>query len=472
MLFELILNWFFRLFQRGTAGNFGMTNQMENNPVEALNIFEIMRWECRFVPPSKSWIPNRIMMKFRIPGLTSVLLVLISFITFAQEIPKDPAAISAGEALFNGNCKACHRVKVKLVGPALAGFDGRVPSVAWVLGWVRNSSKVIASGDDYAVKIYNEYNKSQMTSFTSYTDAQILSILAYVKAEAAKPDVAAAPAAGAGPATGEPSVPTAYLDAILIGMLLILILLVIILALIISALKKYLDQKELPEEEKEVVRAPFTVGTIMQSRGFIFLVCFVVAAVAFKSVIDGLYSIGVQQGYQPKQPIAFSHKLHAGTYEIDCKYCHTGVMKGKQANIPSPNICMNCHSQIKKGSPEIAKIYAAIGYDSVTASYTGKQKPIEWVRVHNLPDLAYFNHAQHVNVAGVECATCHGPIREMDVVKQYSLLTMGWCIDCHRKTDVNTRGNAYYDKLLELHNSKKPMKVEDIGGLECGKCHY
>lgn len=410
-------------------------------------------------------------MKFRILGLTSVLSVLLVSATFAQEIPKDPAAIAAGKALFDGNCKACHRVKQKLVGPALAGFESRVPSIPWVLGWVRNSSKVVASGDEYGVKIYNEYNKSQMLPF-NYTDAQILSILAYVKSEAEK--VEAPPVTpGVTTAGSEPSVPTAYLDAILIGMLLILILLVVILGLIISALKKYLDQKELPEEEKELVRAPFSLNTIIQSRGFIFLVCFVVATIAFKSVIDGLYSVGVQQGYQPKQPIAFSHKLHAGQYEIDCKYCHTGAMKGKQANIPSPNICMNCHSQIKKGSPEIAKIYAAIGYDSVTASYTGKQKPIEWVRIHNLPDLAYFNHAQHVNVAGVECETCHGPIKEMDVVRQYSLLTMGWCIDCHRKTDVNAKGNAYYDKLMELHkNSKAPMKVEDIGGLECGKCHY
>lgn len=193
-------------------------------------------------------------------------------------------------------------------------------------------------------------------------------------------------------------------------------------------------------------------------------------------MIDGLYSIGIQQNYQPKQPIAFSHKIHAGQYEIECRYCHTGALKGKQANIPSANICMNCHSQIREGTntgtTEISKIYAAIGFDPATSSYTGKQKPIEWVRIHNLPDLAYFNHAQHNNVGGIECQTCHGPIEEMDVVKQYSLLTMGWCIDCHRKTDVNTKGNEYYDKLLELHNSKKALKVEDIGGLECAKCHY
>ncbi len=410
------------------------------------------------------------MMKFRILGLISSLLVLICSATFAQEIPKDAAAISAGQALFNGNCKACHRVKQKLVGPALGGVEGRVPSIPWVFNWVRNSAKVIASGDEYAVKIYGEYNKSQMTAFSSYTDQQILSILAYIKSENEKTETPVTP----GKEVGQPQnagAPSAYLDVILAGIILILILLVVILGIIITALKKYLDQKDLTPEEKEVVHAPFTITSVAQSRGFIFIVAFIVAAIAFKSVIDGLYSIGIQQGYQPRQPIAFSHKLHAGTYEIDCKYCHTGVMKGKQANIPSPNICMNCHSQVKKGSPEIAKIYDAIGYDSVKAAYTGKQKPIQWVRIHNLPDLAYFNHAQHVNVGGIECQTCHGPIQEMDVVKQYSLLTMGWCIDCHRKTDVNSKGNAYYDKLLELHNNKT-FKVEEMGGLECGKCHY
>jgi mono/diheme cytochrome c family protein len=419
-------------------------------------------------------------MKKRLSDSVKFIALALFFLTFtinsfSQEIPTDPAVISAGEALFNGNCKSCHRVKQKLVGPALAGVETRVPGLDWIYSWVRNPAKMIASGDAYANKIYNEFNKSQMTAFTNYTDEQILSIVAYVKAEAEKPD---APAAGTTTAAGggEAGVPTAYMNVILVGMIVILVLLLIILGLIINALKKYLDQKELSVEDKELVHSPYTISTIVRSTGFAFLVVFVVSAVAFKTVIDGLYSIGIQQNYQPKQPIAFSHKIHAGQYEIECKYCHTGALKGKQANIPSPNICMNCHTQIRTGTNtgegEIAKIYAAIGYDVTTGSYTGKQKPIEWVRIHNLPDLAYFNHSQHVNVGGIECQTCHGPIQEMDVVKQHSLLTMGWCIDCHRKTDVNTKGNAYYDKLLELHNGKKAMKVEDIGGLECAKCHY
>ncbi len=438
-----------------------------------------MTSKCRFVHLRIKGGTLTHMMKRLFSGIftcvsTFLLCLLLSYSVQAQELPTDAAAITAGEALFNANCKTCHRVKTKLIGPALAGVETRVPSLGWIVNWVHNPAKVIGSGDDYANKIYAEYQKSQMTAFTSFKDEQILSIIAYVKAEAAKPDAAPVTAAAGGTGSGS-SEPSAYLDAILVGMIIILILLVVILILIVSALRKFLDTKELSEEDKEIVNSPITFSSVTRSPGFIFLVIFIVSTVTFKSVIDGLYSIGVQKNYQPKQPIAFSHKIHAGQYEIECKYCHTGAAKGKQANIPSTNICMNCHSQIKAGTNtgegEIAKIYAAVGFDPATSTYTGKTKPVEWVRIHNLPDLAYFNHSQHVNVAGVICQTCHGPIQEMDVVKQYNLLTMGWCIDCHRKTDVNTKGNAYYDKLVEIHN-KKSFKVEENGGLECAKCHY
>lgn len=404
------------------------------------------------------------------------LLTLLSFTVRAQEIPEDTASITEGQTLFNGNCKSCHKIHQESVGPALAGVEERAPSVDWLKSWIRNSAKVVASGDDYGVAIFEKYKKSQMTAFTNFSDAQILSILAYVKAETAKgPEVAAAPAAGGQPATGaESGVSSEYLNIILIGMIIILILLVIILGFLVSALKRFLDQRNLSEEDKEVVHSPITFATITSSRGFMFVVVFLVAALGFKAVINGLYSVGIQQGYAPKQPIAFSHKLHAGEYEIDCKYCHTGVMKGKSATIPSVNICMNCHRSVKTESPQIQKIWAAADWNAETLTFGPNQRPIEWVRIHNLPDLAYFNHAQHVNVGGVECQTCHGPIETMDVVRQYSLLTMGWCVDCHRKTDINTKGNAYYDNLVELHSKsgKGNMKVEDNGGLECAKCHY
>jgi len=412
-------------------------------------------------------------MNYRMPGLskmfTLALLISTIFFTQAQEISNDPVVVKQGEDLFNMNCKSCHKVKEKLVGPALAGVDARVPSIQWLKDWIRNSSKLIASGDEYANKIFNDYQKSQMTAFTSLKDDQIMAILAYVKFK--ETEVVATPGPTSPNSTdskNQGGMPSEYLNMILIGMVVILVLLLIVLGFVVTTLRKFLEQKELSEEDRELVNSPITFGSFTSSPGFIFLVTFIVAGVGFKTVVDGLYTIGVQQGYEPKQPIAFSHKIHAGQYEIDCKYCHTGTTKGKSANIPSPNICMNCHSQIKTGTntgeTEIAKIYSAVQ----------NNKPIEWVRIHNLPDLAYFNHSQHVVVGNIECQTCHGPVQEMDVVKQFSLLTMGWCIDCHRKTDVNTKGNEYYDKLVKLHDEKKngKMKVEDIGGLECSKCHY
>lgn len=433
-----------------------------------------MSSNSRFVPLVLETDTSLIMIKNYLHSTCKIFLfvftlISVSFSAYSQEIPKEPAAISAGKQIFDSNCKACHRVHQKLVGPALAGVYDRAPSIDWIKSFVKNSSAVIASGDAYAVNLFNEYNKTTMTSFSSFKDQDIMNVLAYIQDETIK---------GPGEQPGqkqkvvdgpkEEGVPATYLNVLLVGMIVILILLVVILAFLVSSLKRFLDQKALTEEEKEVVHSPITAGTIASSRGFIFVVAFLVGALGFKAVINGLYSVGIQQGYAPKQPIAFSHKIHAGQYEIDCKYCHVGVMKGKSATIPSVNICMNCHNQIKSGTTtgegEIAKIVRAYN----------ENRPIEWVRIHNLPDLAYFNHAQHVNVAGVECQTCHGPVQEMDVVRQHSLLTMGWCIDCHRKTDVNTKGNAYYDKLVELHNAKSKgnMKVENIGGLECSKCHY
>jgi hypothetical protein len=252
---------------------------------------------------------------------------------------------------------------------------------------------------------------------------------------------------------------------ILVALLLVMLLVLGVLLAIVSILSKAVSG-EVGTSEGSSLGDKLRNGLVAMSKNSAIrsaTVWFFVLMAA-KATLDGLYGVGIQQGYAPKQPISFSHKLHAGQYKIDCNYCHTGVNRGKSATIPSANICMNCHGVIKKESPEIQKIYTAIE----------ENKPIQWVRVHNLPDLAYFNHAQHVNVGGLQCQQCHGEIQTMEVVQQRSTLTMGWCIDCHRKTDVNTKENAYYDKLVELHAKKsdKPLKVADIGGLECSKCHY
>jgi len=400
--------------------------------------------------------------------LVSPFVILSSQQSFAQAdaIPTDAAIIAEGANLFKQNCKVCHNVDTKVIGPALANiYDRR--DLPWIYAFVKNSAKMIASGDEQAVAVYNENNKVAMTAFDFFSDDEILSIVAYIKDQTDNPPVQAA----SGPAGGtavQGDQPSPYLNVILIGTVLLLGLLLVVLYLIVSALSKFISQRDdISDEDKEFASQsnPFK---LFKNKAFLGIVVAIFTMAFAKGGIDSLYSIGVQQGYAPKQPIAYSHKVHAGDYKIDCNYCHTGVTKSKNANIPSPNICMNCHSSIttgtNTGTTEIDKIYAAIEND----------EPIEWVRVHNLPDLAYFSHAQHVAVGKLDCQTCHGPIEEMEVVRQYSNLTMGWCISCHRDTEINTRGNAYYDKLVELHEQEtnEPFTVEANGGIECAKCHY
>jgi mono/diheme cytochrome c family protein len=418
------------------------------------------------------------------PLLSFLFAFFFAFTVFAQgekaDVAKDgvteaPAAgggdaalASAGEALFKNNCASCHALDEVVVGPALRGVDKK-HSVAWLHSWIKNSSKMVQSGDKEAVKIFNEFQKQQMPSF-AMSDEEINSILAYVKTAPAASTVSdQTPAAAGGETLAEASGAGdvgKYIDLLLIILVVVLIVMVITLVIIASVLGNYLKKnRELSPEDQEVLDQKIDFGKILKSkvvRGLA-LAIFIVALLDI--TLDKVMGVGIQQHYQPKQPIAFSHKLHAGDHKIDCNYCHTSVYKSRNANIPSANICMNCHSQIKKESPEIKKIYAALE----------KNRPIEWVRIHNLPDLAYFNHSQHTKVGGVECQTCHGPIETMDVVYQYSPLTMGWCINCHRETPLNTQGNAYYDNLVKLHDSSnagKPFTVVSNGGAECSKCHY
>jgi cytochrome c2 len=411
---------------------------------------------------------------FRVPQRLTGFIVLFFLFLGTQSFAVNPdvsdseEAISAGRSIFNANCKSCHKLDQKYTGPALRGVTDR-RSIDWAKRFIRNSQALIGSGDPQAVAIYKEFNNLAMPSHEFLSDDDVLNLLSYIEyGEKAEAVVADGATATEGAATGG-GIPSEYLTIILAVLVVILLLILVVLGLIISVLSKYLKNQPLDEDDAEFINQKFEVKKIFKSDAFLIIVTAIVIALVAKTAIDGLYSVGVQQGYAPKQPIAFSHQLHAGQYEIECQYCHTGVEIGKSANIPSANICMNCHTHIqnvggKDGiSPEIAKIYNAIDTNT----------PIEWVRVHNLPDLAYFNHAQHVAVGGIECQTCHGPIQEMEVVYQHSTLTMGWCIDCHRQTDIKSEGNEYYDKLVQLHSaSKGSLKVKDIGGLECAKCHY
>lgn len=393
--------------------------------------------------------------------VTFLYSIALFFATASATFAQDAAE---GESLFKNNCAACHNTSDEaLVGPGLKGISERRP-IEWIVKWVHNPQAVIASGDTYANDLYNKYNKAAMTPYPNFSEMQIKGIIAYIDAANAAPVAAAA---GAAPAAGAPAAAAAssggMMEILLVGLLLIMVLVLFALLSIVNALSK-LSTVEGGEESVWMKNVSANLKSLASNSAVKTGVLVLVLLLGGKATIDGAYGVGIHQGYAPEQPIKFSHKLHAGQYEINCNYCHTGVYDGKGANVPSANICMNCHNAIKRESPEIQKIYSALE----------KNEPIQWVRVHNLPDLAYFNHAQHTKVGAVECKSCHGEIEKMEVVEQRSSLTMGWCIDCHRQTDVNSKGNAYYDRLVEVHNkdSKTPLKVQNIGGLECSKCHY
>jgi cytochrome c551/c552 len=386
--------------------------------------------------------------------------------------------------LFKANCGSCHKPSdQKLVGPGLKGVRSRWPEEAKLIAWVKNSAAFLATGDAYANKIYEEYGKSPMPA-QNLSDAEIVAIIDWADKGGDAPAAATPDAAGAG-ATAAPVAETsaesyAY---ILIAVGIILLILIRVLSSVKASLESLVNEKKGISVEPKPVLSPTEQFRYWASNNkkLVAVISLILVTWVLKQGWDGMMGIGVYQGYAPEQPIKFSHKLHAGDNKIACQYCHSGVEKSKHANIPSANVCMNCHMYIQEGpnygKTEIGKIYAALDYNPETRSYGPNQKPIKWIRVHSLPDHAYFNHSQHVAVGKIECASCHGAIDSMEVVQQHAPLTMGWCIDCHRKTEVDT-DNKYYESLhKQFVNDPKYRKgdkftIGSIGGLECSKCHY
>jgi len=410
-------------------------------------------------------------------------LILISFLSAAAVNSASAQDAAAGAAIFKQKCTACHGIEKAVVGPALKGIDTKYEE-AWLLKWIKNAPAFIASGDALAVKA-SEYSPAMMSAFPELSDDDIKNIIAYVKVGDAKP--AADPnAAQAG--TGGTAAPEGVSNFMLFGLLAVIIiafLVILVLNKVIQTLERVMLQKKgVAVEEEEAVDKDRFAGLKKLSKNKKFILFIVLLSVIFLGSAGwkGMWETGVHTGYQPVQPIKFSHQLHAGVNKIDCQYCHSGAFSSKNASIPSLNVCMNCHNYVTasekydgKTSPEIMKIYTALDYNEDTKQYGENTKPVEWIRIHNLPDLAYFNHSQHVSVAGIECQKCHGPIQTMEEVYQYSPLTMKWCINCHRETEVNHKDNPYYDKLIAAHDKlKKGEKVTAavLGGLECSKCHY
>lgn len=401
--------------------------------------------------------------------LQIIVVVLISFSSVFSQDVVDTVAVQKGEQIFKTNCISCHSIgTTTLIGPGLEGITDKRKK-EWLKKWINSSSDFIASGDPEAIAIYEQYNKVAMTSFY-FEDDDFESLYAYLK----NPPVKAEVISSSEMLAVDDGVKT---STKLMFIALFLLLLVFMLTSLKNKLKESLNQET--ETIPETLINQFNLF-VNENRNVVF-VSIAFGIILAKFSYDAMLGVGVYSHYQPEQPIAFSHKVHAGENGVDCNYCHSSARNSKHSGIPSANVCMNCHTYISEGpitgTTEISKIYDAIGFDPDTRTYIEgyKQKPIKWVRIHNLPDLSYFNHSQHVVAGKIECQTCHGPIEEMDVVYQHAELTMGWCVECHRTTEVAMEGNEYYtelhDQLKEKYKGEK-ITVDKIGGIECAKCHY
>jgi len=433
----------------------------------------------------------------KVLGLSLLIGLLFSTSLFSQDEIASSGDPAKGKSLFNQNCAACHALNRNMTGPALANVESRLASEEgldkeWMYAWIKNSAGLIASGDAYANKIYNEYNKAAMTAFPTLSNADIDDILAYTAAPPPAPVVTAEalPGEGAAASGGLSN------EVILGALVLVFALLVMMLIMVNMTLRRIAEANGVfVEKEASEKRTPIWKAFVQNQFLVLVTVLFLLLGSAYFAY-GWMMQVGVDQGYAPIQPIHYSHKIHAGDNKIDCQYCHSSARVSKHSGIPSLNVCMNCHKSIYeyKGNPEgpskedlangytnefytgeIKKLYKAVGWDEENQKYTGESKPVEWVRIHNLPDFAYFNHSQHVTVGGIECQTCHGPVEEMEIMYQFSPLTMGWCINCHRETNVKVEGNEYYEKIhaeLSKKYGVETLTAAQMGGLECGKCHY
>ncbi len=461
-----------------------------------------------------------------------LLSVLMLNGTFAQDI----AQLKHGKELFLANCASCHSVDMKkdLMGPALGGVQERWSAFPEELyAWINNSQGLLANAaspaNGYAQELYSAWNKSNMTAFPALKKEDIDDILSFIEVKytqgCIEPPCGGVATAEATTVAGEDAGTS---PAVLWALAFILVLGTILLARYINNLNRLAAQKTgaEPVAEKsflEIVLNPTVVRILI----------FALVILGGYTTVNNAIGLGRQQDYAPEQPIKFSHELHAGKNGIDCQYCHDGARRSKHAVIPGMNTCMNCHTAVnvgpEHGTAEILKIYASTGFnpisnktpehgayfdesvDAETRTKIYKQwleeankdneaigdreiskqiaaakpfygKTVEWIRIHNLPDHAYFNHAQHVSAGQVACQDCHGAVEEMAIVKQHAPLSMGWCINCHRQTNVKFKDNGYYNaddyKMYEQYHQeitdgkRAGVTVEDIGGLECQKCHY
>ncbi len=375
-----------------------------------------------------------------------------------------------------------------MTGPALQGATARWKGKEELLyKWVKDPAAVKEMGDPYVTKLLAEWeSKAGLMTAQAVDDEEIKAIFEYV--DNWTPPVPDVPLAAGPVQVVDEGLSTTWL-LIIFFILLILVFSLLGVRSSLSRLNASVTEAEGGEHVEEPSFNERAKQWVWENKVFVSITSILVVVYLAVVGYGALMEVGVYQGYTPEQPIKFNHTLHAGENGVACVYCHSSALKSKHAGIPSANICMNCHKSISKGrsdegTEEIAKIYAAVGWDKENQEYTGEEQPIKWVKVHNLPDHAYFNHQQHYVVGQIECQECHGEVQEdYTVAGQHAPLTMGWCIDCHNRTQVAMDGNAYYDEIHErlVENGKEELKkyledgsitARELGGWECSKCHY
>lgn len=469
------------------------------------------------------------------PDLTDAqiesLLMYVNSVASGTGAGGDNNLAVKGKELFTSKaCASCHDInfKTKVVGPNLAGVESRWANKKDLYDWIRNPQTLLDKKHPYATKLFEANNKVPMLANPTLTDDEITALLAFIS----NPQSANAVASGDQSfmkldnkaMSSKPEGNPFYSSLWFLGLIALLLFLIVLwLAKIVAKMRVQAFSDQYGKETKYgIFDVLFLNRTVLKFAVFGFIV-FGIYFTAIRAI-----ALGRQQNYQPDQPIKYSHVTHAGVNKIDCNFCHDAARRSKHAMIPPTSTCMKCHKAIKVGTmygtQEIGKIFASIGFDPVSGQYIQNyekltndeikkifigwikqenknddkiaeeqwknistsltnptkpniQGPIEWTRIHNLPDHVYFNHSQHVTVGKVACQSCHGPIQEMEVVKQYAPLSMGWCVNCHRQSDVKF-DNKYYDNYFaqyhkEIKNGvRKGVKVADIGGIDCQKCHY
>ena len=439
--------------------------------------------------------------------ITLLLFFSVSFSGYSQD----------GEKLFKANCASCHHPVKNATGPKMQGVlqkwedngEGEL-----IYDWVKNPAELYNSGKSKMAKAIWDWSPTVMTPQGHLSKDEVKSIFAYV-------DAYAPPVAADGGAASDDTIYEAEDDSVSFWWWIIIGLLVFVLFATFGV-RRELSEVIAAKEGAEVdPKETFIVNARKWALRNWLVTALIIVFVALFSGVELLgraYQIGVYQDYQPSQPIAYSHKLHAGNMAIECKYCHHSAEKSKHAGIPSVNVCMNCHAVVHEGpqygTEEIDKIHLAAGYNKKKQAYNTDdignriEQPLVWNKAHNLPDHVYFSHAQHVhpNTGNIDCRQCHGPVQNYTLgrvstteeVNAYAstdegmekgiiqltkpILTMGWCIECHNKKEIDLASTGYYEEIHNRLESRADVyndildddkvTVKELGGWECAKCHY